>query len=110
MDLNSSFRVPGGGSKSPSLHILDTVELDDLVGSLGGGSGLGGCVHLSDRGEEHGPEAVLLEVLLELHLRDLGGCPFELGRRVAVGEIGGVDSRRLGGSEGLGRERYLLLL
>jgi len=94
-------------AKSPSLHILNAVELDDLVGSFGGGFGLSGGIHLGDRGEEHGSETVLLEVLLELLLRELGGCPVELGRGVAVGE---VDSWRLGEGGGLGSEGYLLLL
>ena len=100
---------PMVAAKSPRLHILDTVKLDDLVGRLGrlgGGFGLSGCVHAGDLGEAPG-----LEVLLELHLCDIGGGPFELGRGVAVGEGKEVvDSRRLGEIERLGREGYLLLL
>lgn len=96
-------------AKSPRLHVLDAVELNDLVGSLSGGFGLLCVVHLGDRGAEHGREAVLLEVLrkLLLHLGDFGGGPFELGRLVAVGE---VSLSGLGESEGLGCEWYLLVL
>lgn len=89
-------------AESPRFHVLDTVEIDDLVGGL---SSLGGGVHLGDRGEEHGPEAVLLEVHLKLYFCDFGGGLFELGRGVAAGEVVEVDSRWLGRSEGLGRER-----
>ena len=92
-------------ASSPRLHVADAVEFDDLVSGLGGGFGSGGCVHASNVLEEEAHE-----VLLELHLRELGSSPFELGRWVAVGEGGEVDSRQLGDNERLGRERYLLLL